>query len=223
MPNWCQNSVKLVAPDTQVFDKFVEHMETHCNYVPPASTSLIAEDKDEPAGFCGYFIPEPNYDLAEIDPAHPDLHKDTTYRMPGWWDFRVGNWGTKWEINCDLEMLDIDDEELSITMHFDSAWSPPTGVYEAAVDQGWKVDATYCEPGCDFIGYFNNEEYEVTFALGDRTSTDAPEWLIDDYSYEYDCIEEYQRECDVEELSREEFVKKWGEDYAQDWDNAKQA
>ena len=29
--------------------------------------------------------------------------------------------------------------------------------------------------------------------------------------------------CDVEELSREEFVKKWGEDYAQDWDNTKQA
>ena len=78
-------------------------------------------------------------------------------------------------------------------------------------------------PGCDFIGYFNNEEHDVTFELGDRKSTDAPEWLIEDYSYEYECIEDFQRETDSEELSREEFVKKWGEGYAQDWDNANQA
>ena len=113
MPNWCQNSVKLVAPDTQVFDKFVKHMEL---YYSSTNTN------DDIPGFCAYFIPEPNYDLAEIDPAHPEIHKDTTYRMPGWWDFRVSNWGTKWEVNCDFDILDIDDEELSIIMHFDSAW-----------------------------------------------------------------------------------------------------
>ena len=220
MPNWCSNWAELTAPSTQAFDNFVAHMEKHFSWVPPEEDVDDAQ-KEEPAGFCGYFVPEPDYNAVEVFPAHPELHKNPdAYRMPGWWDFRVSNWGTKWEIGLSRDQITFDRESLSISMSFDSAWSPPLGVYESATTQEWSVDAHYCEPGMDFIGYYTSAEGEMSFTLGSRSTTDAPDWLVEAYDYEYDNIDEYMRECDLDELSsREEYLAKWGEEYVHEWDN----
>lgn len=211
MPNWCSNYVTITAPAKQVFDNFMQHMEAHWSWNPNEMDEYKASD--EPAGFCSYFLPEPEYEVKEAaDPKQ--------FVMPDWWNFRVENWGTKWEVSFDKQDCDIDEEELSIRFFFDSAWSPPVGVYEAAVDQGWKVDATYCEPGMAFIGFFDTDWGDNTYELGDRRTTDAPEWLVDAYECEYDNIDECLREEDLEEeMSRADFLAKWGEEFISEWDN----
>ena len=68
-----------------------------------------------------------------------------------------------------------------VSMNFDTAWSPPTTLYETMVDDGWGVRAFYHEPGMVFIGMFedgsdNYYEYDNT----DRESIEnLPEELVE--------------------------------------------
>ena len=205
MPNWCQNSLQLTAPTVLAWDNFVEHMERHWAWNPEKSDEYRASE--EPAGLCGYFVPEPVY--AE------DSEKST---MPGWWDFRVNNWGTKWEIGLGKDQVVFDPDTLTISMWFDSAWSPPIGVYDAAVEQEWDVRADYFESGMGFIGYYDSDDGENTFEVGTSKSTDAPDWLVERYESEYEWIDEWSRENDRDELTREEYLEKHGEEYIHEWD-----
>ena len=41
-------------------------------------------------------IPEPDYDKVEVKSTFPNEDKKDDFRMPKWWDWRVQNWGTKW-------------------------------------------------------------------------------------------------------------------------------
>jgi len=94
---------------------------------------------------CSEFIPMPE-DIGE-----------------GWYDFCVNNWGTKWDIGADIG---TDREEWhglkatrvgnQVSTTFDSAWAPPVGLYEKLVELGYKVEATYFEPGMAFCGVWDN-------------------------------------------------------------------
>jgi len=222
MPNWCSNSATFTAPSTQAFDNFVAHMERHWAWDPQHEDIDEYRASEEPGGFCDYFVPEPDYNTTSVDPAHPDLHKDGEFTMPSWWDFRVSNWGTKWEIGTEPDQITFDREDLSFHIWFDSAWSPPTGIYEAATDQDWNVEANYFEAGMDFIGYYSSAEGENSYSIGTRNNTDAPDWLVEMYENDYEWIEEMTREHDAEELSREDFVEKWTEEFANEWDDINQ-
>ena len=103
---------------------------------------------------CEHYIPTPKN-------ADGSLHDD-------WWDYRVNNWGTKWDIGSyqdetfGLHPTVVDNQA---TMSFDSAWSPPTGLYERLVELGFKVEATYFEPGMGFAGRWidgDDQYYETT-------------------------------------------------------------
>jgi len=73
------------------------------------------------------------------------------------WDFCVNNWGTKWDIghpsinDSDPNMLDI---------YFETAWSPPIGVFEAMREQGYVIVAEYWEEGGFFVGRWIDGEDE---------------------------------------------------------------
>mgnify|MGYP003342429948 FL=1 len=81
------------------------------------------------------------------------------------YDWSVANWGTKWDIGI-IDWERRDDNEIWIS--FDSAWSPPTVIYDYLVEQGWDVDAVYHEPGMGYAGMYTNDggddyyEYDVT-------------------------------------------------------------
>ena len=68
-----------------------------------------------------------------------------------WYAFNVENWGTKWDVggdgaHCERE----DDNTLSLT--FDSAWSPPVEAYGVLKEMGFTIEAYYYEPGMQFAG-----------------------------------------------------------------------
>lgn len=70
----------------------------------------------------------------------------------GWWDWCVTNWGTKWDVGCDGSPVSGPETPNSFECSFQSAWAPPVGLYKALHAAGFKVDATYFEPGMAFCG-----------------------------------------------------------------------
>ena len=70
----------------------------------------------------------------------------------GWYDWRVENWGCKWDV-ADVEIYDSswdDDNKLL------PAWGPPIHVWEHLQELGVHVDADYQDEGGLFEGSFVN-------------------------------------------------------------------
>jgi hypothetical protein len=81
----------------------------------------------------------------------------------GWYDWCLDNWGTKWDIGADIgtekeQWYGIKATRVGnqVSASFDSAWAPPTGLYEKLVELGYNVRATYWEPGMAFCGIWDN-------------------------------------------------------------------
>ena len=70
-----------------------------------------------------------------------------------WYDWRVNNWGTKWNsYSCEL----VEQEDDYVMYTFDTAWGPPTGVIEALREQcpDFHISAFYDEPGMEMAGHY---------------------------------------------------------------------
>ena len=85
---------------------------------------------------------------------------------PGGWDYDwcVENWGTKWDVGSEAEAEHAALTDGELTLHFDSAWSPPIVAYENMLDQGFGITAYYFEPGMAFCGCWEDgvdSEYHI--------------------------------------------------------------
>lgn len=111
----------------------------------------------------------PNWCSNDLTISHPDPAKVAelceaykaegllNYAVPmpedvgeGWYDWRVDNWGTKWEVQPDCEIVAASPTEVSIT--FSTAWSPPIAAFEALCEKGFTLSDYYIEDGVGFIG-----------------------------------------------------------------------
>lgn len=222
MPNWCENYARITVPNKQEADilmaVFDDRKETYEQYRKDyvSGTNGLPYFGEEPMGLLGYILPMPK-----------TFEEDTTphQNVPDWYTWRVNNWGTKWEVDIesgDVTVDENDDGTVTLSMNFDSAWSPPVGVYEEIANRdGWEVFATYIEGGMCFIGYFEDGE-NYNYDIGDRKTTDAPDWLVDDYSWHYDYIDEMEQEEDVDlvnqgKMTEDKFIEKWGMDVYNQW------
>lgn len=77
-------------------------------------------------------------------------------------DWRVDNWGTKWEVEAHI---DSEHDETSVSIWFDSAWAPPVAAYNSffkrmnELDHPIEIRAQYIEWGGMFCGeYINGED-----------------------------------------------------------------
>lgn len=86
------------------------------------------------ARLCEEFIPSPNGEWS--------------------WDFAVNNWGTKWDVGGDDGYAE--STQTSASMSFQSAWSPPMGLYPVLESLGFTVKAMYYEPGMAFAGVYQD-------------------------------------------------------------------
>lgn len=70
----------------------------------------------------------------------------------GWYDWRVNNWGCKWDIS-DV-YFENQAEEDSIEFSFCSPWGPPEAAFEtwAEADGRVQFNLEYWEPGIGFVG-----------------------------------------------------------------------
>ena len=142
MPNWCSNHITVRGTD-------------------PVAIKRLADAFDN-GEFCGTVVPMPEElnitsgrlgdgaEQAELEAkSAANLEK---HGFANWYDFNVAKWGTKWEIGGNGDTAEIDVDGLSFSAPFESAWSPPIGVCEALVEQGFDVTLYYYEPGMGFVG-----------------------------------------------------------------------
>ena len=100
-----------------------------------------------------------------------------------WYEWNIANWGTKWDIGSDngevhgLNPTIVDNEA---TMSFDSAWSPPIGLYKELVLRGFRVVASYFEPGMGYCGVWTDGDDLYTEYGNDKGLIPVQVW--EDYN-----------------------------------------
>ena len=164
MPNICENTLTLR----------VEYAEF--NKIDTLLDNLAEEDCPDTTTFFGYFVPE-TYVSKDCE------IKDG--KMPEWYQWRVENWGTKWDAHIiDYNWTELEDAwELEIA--FDTAWGPPDQVYYTFAVQGRTFNATWHEPGIGFVGEsidYNVSDWEYIHWSVDDVNKYIPDNLVERYA-----------------------------------------
>ena len=154
MPNWCENRVRLSdnGDNSEQFDKLVKLLDGpnpfNAIYPQPDWKNIPNEDGELP-----------------ITEDHKDadgkvIFQSTNFPKSGknddrWYHWCSNNWGTKWDM-CDRYMADIEDGYAEFG--FNTAWSPPYGVFDKIKENFPDVGISwfYDEPGMEFAGYLPN-------------------------------------------------------------------
>jgi hypothetical protein len=198
MPNWCANTTTFTHEDpaqvarlikafneSKLFNEFVT--------CPPALHESVEIGE--------------NYN--ERNEAKEAANREE-YGFSSWYDWNVTHWGTKWDVGEESDdfVQNGESDGNSVTLTFDSAWSPPIAFYEAMTDLGWKIKGYYYEPGMAFCGLFDdsvNEEYSID---GDSN------WVVDHIPSSIDEMfaisenmeiwEEEEQMSELEELTEED-------------------
>ena len=154
MPNYCWNILNINGPEEDI-NKFLDK-------------SMVKKDGDteDYFSFSGT-VPEPDYETTPVKLTYPEvsakfaktkkqkekiMENKPTIRKDSWWDWRVQNWGTKWE-PMDPNIEQGNPEHVQIT--FDSAWSPPIEwLHKVHLDYpNLQFHLEFEEPGMNFYGY----------------------------------------------------------------------
>jgi hypothetical protein len=194
MPNWCNNNLTLEHDDPAMIKR--------------------AYDALERGEFLQEFIPVPEQlKIVAGCVGDPDeqkkLEADTARNLEelgygNWYDFCVGEWGTKWDCG-EQGASDIHPDGKLLHTFFDTAWAPPVAAYEKLVEMGFRVEAMYYEPGMAYAGSFG-EGGDEEISLEDLSADDIER----DYADLDECfgiaesIREYEAE-NQEELT--EWIK----------------
>jgi hypothetical protein len=170
MPNWCNNVVTIKHKNKKALDRVVK---------------AFNEEK-----LCAEFIPIPK-ELEESTAPNDSPSKDELikkYGYPDWYQFCVNEWGTKWDVSPYGTSAQVTGNK--VCLGFDTAWSPPTGLYDKLVEEGYEVDALYFEVGGGFYGRYSNGEDECA-EFG--SSKDIPDWIDEAFNVRESMLE-YEKE-----------------------------
>jgi hypothetical protein len=196
MPNWCNNNLTLEHEDPAMIQR--------------------AYDALERGEFLQEFIPVPKELTETMSGSYGDEAKQAAleaqtranidkFGYGNWYDFCVGEWGTKWDCG-EQGASDIHPDGKLLHTSFDTAWAPPIAAYEKLLDLGFKVNAMYYEGGMCFAGIWEDGNDECYQDWGDSQGA------IDTLPAELDecfAISESQAEYEAEE---EEDLTEWLKD-----------
>jgi hypothetical protein len=188
MPNWCNNNLVLEHDDPAMIKR--------------------AYDALERGEFLNEFIPIPEQlKIVAGSVGDPDeqkkLEADTARNLEelgygNWYDFCVGEWGTKWDCG-EQGASDIHPDGKMLHTFFDTAWAPPVAAYYKLVEMGFRVEAMYYEGGMAYAGSFGehgDEEINLEGMSADDVERDYPE--LDECFGISESMREYE---DPEELT----------------------
>lgn len=166
MPNWCANNL-IASGNKAGLNAFREWLGSDgfkLSKIAPLPSEL--ENTTSP-------VPESQKDAAKL--------LTEKYGASNWYDWQVQNWGTKWDV--DAEVQDCDDAGINIT--FDSAWAPPCQAIAslAKLFPSLTFTLTYDEPGMCFAGMLT--------ACGDDVTDNCLDSSHDKEAYREFCIEQF--------------------------------
>jgi hypothetical protein len=192
MPNWCSNYISVRGTNQAEVKRLADAFDRGelCNAVIPCPDELNREGSSSHGG--------ENAELYEQIRAE-NLEK---FGYSNWYDFNVAKWGTKWDISIGSE-CDRDEDGLGFNGSFDSAWSPPMGVVEKLMADGYEVTLYYYESGMGFVGKYEdgNDEYYELEGLDSSTVTAAIGHELDDFFGISENMAEWEAENAEEELT----------------------
>lgn len=160
MPNWCDNTVEVVGSK--------EVLET-----------ILAKAKDENQPFSFQkLVPQPDSlgdtkhygkkksanDEAEWANA---LAGNRKYAYTDWYNWRLGNWGTKWDLDFDTTQISkivptTDGKQFKFEIGYSTAWSPALAFWQNLSEQfPIKVKNLYAEEGVGYLGRAFIEDGEL--------------------------------------------------------------
>ena len=209
MPNWCSNSL-YVSGDSDKVNEFKGWVIAEVNdteIVRDENYNAVLGENGEPLTkevirnkfTFEKLFPTPKELLADVDPIpHKEGEDDETYEIRmnelmekygacGWYNWRVSNWGTKW----DASESDWDLEEGLLTVHFNTAWAPPIGWLENVSAQfpELKFEMLFQEEGQGFCGRADGVDGMVEWQDGAVILHDEEglevEWDSDADRYKY--------------------------------------
>ena len=189
MPNWCNNNLVLEHDDPAMIKRAYDALE-RCEFLQE-------------------FIPVPKELTETMSGFHGDADKQAAleaqtraniekYGYGNWYDFCVGEWGTKWDVG-DQGASDIHPEGKMLHTAFDSAWAPPVRAYEKLEELGFRVEAHYYEGGMAFAGTYKDgydDEVNLEGMSADDIERDHPE--LDECFGISESIREYEAENEEE-------------------------
>jgi hypothetical protein len=159
--------------------------------------------------FFGTLVPEPDYNEVKVKHTFPNFasgepRPEFVDPEQAWYDWRLQNWGTKWEIVSNESYLDIQENEhgKSIRASFATAWSPPTDLYANLVEQGYEIKAHYFEGGCSFCGTWEDgveDFYDIAPPDGVKFSVWIRENIPEELDVEMGISDSYESFEDDEE------------------------
>jgi hypothetical protein len=169
---------------------------------------LRAKEALDRGEFLNEFIPVPedlkitSGFLGDGD-AQKELERQTKANVEkhgygNWYDFSVGEWGTKWDVGGDGQS-DIHPDGKMLHTSFDSAWSPPVNAYYKLEELGFTVNAMYYEGGMCYAGEFSDgcdQEINLEGMSADDIEREHPE--LDECFGISESIREYEAENEEE-------------------------
>lgn len=171
MPNYCKNTLTLTHKDPAKLREAIDAWNSgeFCNHFIPMSVDLklgqmsidelrklSPEQRVEYKNKC---------DQMEID----NLSK---YGYASWYEFRTAKWGIKWDFGRDSDDDIYPTDATSLSVVFDTPWSPPEPIYKFLVEQGYEIEALFCEFGMAFCGYFRTTTDCKTYGTYDNNIPD---------------------------------------------------
>ena len=152
MPNWCFNTLTIDTTTeggkvlAEAFRPKYKYEDSDDLYARPFQDLMPCPDElHVDAGFFGKDT--------DKDKEMQALYKanKAKYGYEHWYDWQIGNWGTKW----DARVEDFDDDKPSdVMVYFDTAWSPPTEFFKFFADKypDARFENEYNEEGMQFEG-----------------------------------------------------------------------
>lgn len=190
MPNWCSNTIYISHEDTDKLNEVIKALTTKRN--------------DEGGGsmLFSYCKPEPDYTKTIVKSTYPSINgkEFVTEDSRKWWDWRIQNWGTKWDIDV-LKESELTLNKNEVGFNCSTAWSPPLIALQELEDRGFKIICEYYEGGVGFLGRYSTEEGESDYDLP-TTLEELRERMEEDKIFK-DLVESWGIDLDYEEMEEE--------------------
>ena len=186
MPNWCNNTITLTGPKEKITAIYAKAKEDN---------ALLQQLKPMPEALEGTTSPSPTE--GKVQPLVDGFDN--------WYDWRVQNWGSKWDVDADN--LELSEDGTTIEGWFDSAWAPPIHAYEYFLtdNEDCSIKSYYYEGGMDFAGLWEDfADAEVTPSEFTADEMETPSMgLIYDLNENFnfsEAVREYEEESDTEQF-----------------------
>jgi len=164
MPNWCDNHVRIEHKNKTAIDRVVKAYEESrlcAEFIP------IPEDLNPPESLrIGSFQKLSSEEFQTLQSEWRNKNQDK-YGYASWYEFCMDNWGTKWDVGNDPSFGNTMDDRKpkSVTLNFQSAWSPPIGVFQKMTEEGYHVTADYYEPGMAYVGRYTSQDGDECYSI----------------------------------------------------------